>query len=86
MFRVVSLAVAILIAVPAVSVAQAPQAPPPLPNIFEGTPREQAACRGDSVKFCKNLIPDNFKVLACLKDNRAKLHVACRQVLESHGQ
>jgi hypothetical protein len=59
---------------------------PPFPSIFEGTPEEQAACRPDSNKFCKTAEPDTFRVLACLQQNRAKISVACRKVLESHGQ
>jgi hypothetical protein len=28
----------------------------------------------------------DFTVLACLKENRARLHPACRDVLTRHGQ
>ncbi|HLL26655.1 MAG TPA: hypothetical protein VKT73_03255 [Xanthobacteraceae bacterium] len=56
------------------------------PNIFQGTPAEQAACRPDSVKFCRDAIPDTFRVLACLQQNRERISKACREVLESHGQ
>jgi hypothetical protein len=28
----------------------------------------------------------DFTILACLKENRAKLSLACRDVLVSHGQ
>ncbi len=70
------------------ALAQAPaQQPfPPFPNVFEGTPQEQAACRPDSTRFCRDAEPDTFRVLACLQRNRTKLTVACRKVLESHGQ
>ncbi len=61
-----------------------PQEAPP--NIFQGTPAEQAACRPDSVKFCRDAIPDTFRVLACLQQNRERISKACREVLESHGQ
>jgi hypothetical protein len=57
----------------------------PFPN-FEGTPEEQAACRPDSQRFCKDSMPDTFLVLACLQKNRAKISVACQKVLQSHGQ
>lgn len=71
--------------------AQAPsQAPAPFPspfqNLFQGTPEEQAACRPDSNRFCREAEPDSFRVLACLQRNRTKISVACRKVLESHGQ
>lgn len=61
-------------------------APSPFPNMFEGTPQEQAACRPDSNKFCRDAEPDQLRVLSCLQRNRAKLSKACRRVLESHGQ
>ena len=82
---------AILICLAAGAVAQAqprqPAAPQsPFPNMFEGTPQEQAACRPDSSKFCREAEPDSFRVLSCLQRNRAKLSRACRRVLESHGQ
>jgi hypothetical protein len=59
--------------------------PLPFPN-FEGTPEEQAACRPDSQRFCKESMPDTFLVLACLQKNRARISVACQRVLQSHGQ
>jgi hypothetical protein len=56
------------------------------PNPFQGTPEEQAACRHDSTTLCRDAIPDTFRVLACLQQNRQRISTACRQVLESHGQ
>lgn len=55
---------------------------------FEGTPQEQAACRPDVRRLCRDLKPDTGSgvFLACLQTNRAKLSKACRDVLESHGQ
>jgi hypothetical protein len=66
--------------------AQAPTPFPPLPNMFQGTPQEQAACRPDSQRYCADAIPDTFRVLSCLQRNREKITNACRRVLESHGQ
>jgi Cysteine rich repeat len=53
-----------------------------------GTPAEQAACRPDVRRFCHAIKPDsgNGSFLACLQEHRKKLHRACREVLESHGQ
>ncbi len=84
-------AVAVLLmggATSALAQAQAAPAAPisPFPNMFQGTPAEQAACRPDSNKYCKDAEPDTFRVLACLQKNRATITVACRRVLESHGQ
>ena len=55
-------------------------------TILDGTPQEQAACAGDAHRYCRDFIPDNFRVLACLKQEREKITKACRTVLESHGQ
>jgi hypothetical protein len=47
---------------------------------------EDRACRGDAHRFCRDLFPDQFRVLGCLQSHRAKLSRACRGVLESHGR
>jgi len=47
--------------------------------------REDDACRGDAHRFCRDAIPDQFRVLSCLQMNRAKLSRACSAVLQSHG-
>lgn len=61
--------------------------PPPAPaGLFQGTPEEQAACAPDSARFCQDAIPDTFRVLACLQENRKKLRKVCLKVLEDHGQ
>lgn len=70
----------------ALAQAPAPAPFPPFPNLFQGTPEEQAACAPDSTRYCKAAEPDTFRVLACLQQNRAKISRACRRVLESHGQ
>ena len=66
--------------------SQAPRPlPPPLPN-FQGTPEEQAACRPDVDRFCREAVPDTFRVLTCLQSERTRISAQCRRVLESHGQ
>jgi len=55
-------------------------------NPFQGTPEEQAACAPDSTRFCRDAIPDTFRVLACLQENRTKLRKVCLKVLEDHGK
>ncbi len=47
--------------------------------------REDRACRGDAQRFCKNDIPDQFRVGSCLQAHRERLSRACRAVLEGHG-
>jgi hypothetical protein len=52
-----------------------------------GTDQEEKACARDVHHFCRKVIDQgDFTILACLKENRAKLSPACRYVLVSHGQ
>jgi hypothetical protein len=52
-----------------------------------GTEQEQQACTRDVQRFCRKLMDQgDFTILACLKENRPKLSLACRNVLISHGQ
>jgi hypothetical protein len=52
-----------------------------------GTDQEEKACTRDVQRFCRKLMGQgDFTILACLKENRAKLSLACRYVLVSHGQ
>jgi hypothetical protein len=53
---------------------------------FKGTPEEKAACSPDATKFCSKAIPDTFRVLASLQQNRRGLSKTCAQVLAAHGQ
>ena len=47
----------------------------------------QDACARDVSRFCRAHMKDGDKVvLACLKQNRARISKACQQVLSSHGQ
>jgi hypothetical protein len=51
-----------------------------------GTPAENAACRPDVVRLCRNAAPDQGRVLACLQANRGRLSRGCLRVLTAHGQ
>ena len=45
------------------------------------------ACGRDASRFCRAHLNDGDQVvLACLKQNRARLSKACQQVLTRHGQ
>jgi hypothetical protein len=45
------------------------------------------ACARDVTRFCRAQINDGDQVvLACLKQNRAKLSKPCEKVLAEHGQ
>jgi hypothetical protein len=47
--------------------------------------QDDDACKGDAHRFCRDAIPDQFRVLACLQTNRTRLSRACQTVLQSHG-
>ena len=52
-----------------------------------GTDQDEKACLPDVKRYCSKWIDQgDFTVLACLKENRIKLHQACRDVLIRHGQ
>ncbi len=45
------------------------------------------ACARDVSKFCRAQMQDGDQiVLACLKQNRARISKACQAMLASHGQ
>ena len=54
---------------------------------FQGTAKEQAACRPDVRRYCTAIKPgsDGGAFLSCLNAHRAKLRKACLAVLVSHG-
>jgi hypothetical protein len=52
-----------------------------------GTDKDEKACIHDVQRLCRKWMDQgDFTILACLKDNRTKLHPVCRDVLISHGQ
>jgi type II secretory pathway component PulL len=75
MVRSVVLAIALLL--PSIALAQNQPGP--------HTQKDEDACDRDAHRFCKELIPDQLRVLACLQENRPKLSKACQGVLQSHG-
>ena len=47
----------------------------------------QDACTRDASRFCRAHLGEGDQVvLACLKQNRAKLSKGCQEVLTRHGQ
>ena len=50
------------------------------------------ACKADSHRYCphvfpaqRDLPPDQFEMLSCLQEHRAKLSKACNEMLKGHG-
>jgi hypothetical protein len=61
----------------------------PLVLITSGASAQQGhdACARDVSRFCRAHMNDGDQiVLACLKQNRARLSNACAKVLAEHGQ
>ena len=53
----------------------------------QGRQQEQDACGRDGTRLCKPVINDgDMAILACLKQNRAKLRPACLKYLQEKGQ
>ncbi len=86
MYAKLCAAIALIQVFGGIALAAGEKQPAPFPGLFQGTPEEQAACAPDSTKFCQDAIPDTFRVLACLQQNRQKLRKVCLKVLEDHGQ
>jgi Cysteine rich repeat len=52
-----------------------------------GAQQGHDACARDVTRFCRAHMNDGDQVvLACLKQNRARLSKACEKVLTEHGQ
>lgn len=39
--------------------------------------RQERACQADAMKFCKDYVPDEDKIAACMGAHRAQLSVNC---------
>jgi hypothetical protein len=74
--NVKSLAVALALVIAGLSQASAQAGP---------TMQEKMACRADAESMCAEHIGKPAEMNACLRDNKAKLSVPCRQVVEAHG-
>jgi hypothetical protein len=51
---------------------------------YENTPQDRA-CRYDARRFCRDDIPDQFKVGSCLQEHKDRLTRACKAVVEGRG-
>jgi hypothetical protein len=72
----VLLALAVLASLPTETFAQ-----------HAGNDQDEKACVHDVERLCRKWMNQgDFTILACLKENRARLNPACRDVLIRHGQ
>jgi len=88
--KATTLALAIVLAAPvSAALAQdgsfAPSSQPPFPGM-QGTPEDQKACSPDVQRHCKDAIPDTFRILSCLQNNRSRISTACQATLARYGQ
>ena len=44
---------------------------------YQGTPEMQQACTPDVMRLCNAEVPDEARITACMKRNRANLSPAC---------
>lgn len=47
---------------------------------------QKRACEADVMKFCKDDMPDEAKITACMKSNKPKLSAGCLQMFKEAGQ
>ncbi|UDL96183.1 hypothetical protein LGH83_08390 [Lichenihabitans sp. PAMC28606] len=50
---------------------------------YDITDAEKAACQDDVMAFCRDDFPDEDKILACMKLNKANLTTSCRTVFNA---
>ena len=72
----------ILFVIPLVFIASAAAA-----QTSQDLQKGQDACSRDVSRYCRAQMQEGDQlVLACLKQNRAKISKGCQQMLASHGQ
>jgi len=49
------------------------------------TMQEKMACRSDAESLCSQFVGKPPQMQACLRDNKTKLSLSCRKVVEAHG-
>lgn len=45
--------------------------------------RQEKACQADAMKFCKDFVPDEDKIAACMGQHRSQLSVNCGIVFDN---
>ncbi len=72
-------AAAFLLSAAAPVLAAAPQAP-------TAEDKLQAACYPDVDKFCKDAMPDQDKVTACMKQHKSEISQKCKDAYKASGR
>lgn len=81
-----SLALGLLVGVAIPAFAQDSRIPTSPSSSGRGTADDEKACRHDAVKYCKQVLGDDFAVLNCFQQNRRRIRPACDAVLRKYGQ
>jgi len=81
-----SLVMGLLVGAAIPAFAQDGRYAPPASNSGRGTADDEKACRHDAVKYCKQVLGDDFAVLNCFQQNRRRLRPVCDAVLRKYGQ
>ena len=48
--------------------------------------RQERSCQADAMKFCKDDLPDEDKIAACMGKHRAELSVNCGIMFDNGGK
>jgi hypothetical protein len=51
-----------------------------------GQQQQQMACEGDVYALCGQAIPDQTRIVACLRANWSKVSKSCRAVMANYGK
>lgn len=58
---------------------------PALADDYRGSTEQQMACTPDVWRLCSDQIPDTDRIVACLRQNTARLSDGCRAAFKSHN-
>ena len=45
--------------------------------------RQERACQADAMKFCKDFVPNEEKIAACMGEHRSELSVNCGIIFDA---
>ena len=45
--------------------------------------RQERACQADAMKFCRDYVPDEDKITACMGEHRSQLSVSCGIIFDA---
>lgn len=45
--------------------------------------RQERACQADAMKFCKDLVPNEEKIAACMGEHRSELSTNCGIIFDA---